>query len=145
VTNPRPPVPATIQAIVLALPVAAILAGGLQTVRATWREYERSHQHHVDVARQMNRVMAQVDDVLPPKGRIGYIDPHYSPSSPRAIRQFYLTQYALAPRVIVHDTTLDYVIYFSHQEVPLTSDAIPAGMRVLRHVRNDLAVLTRAR
>ena len=131
------------RALTLALPVTAIVAGEVQMIRATQREYQRSHQHHVDVARQMDRLMAQIDDVLPPSGRVGYLDPHYSPSSARAIRQFYLTQYALAPRVIVHDTTADYVIYFSHQEEPLTSTAIPPGTRVLRSVRLDLAVLTR--
>src|SRR5688572_12997845 len=136
---------AVFRAAVLALPVAAIAGAGSDTLRATFRDHERVKAHHPDLAGQMDRVIAQLDDVLPHYGRIGYLDPQYSAARPRAVRQFYLTQYALAPRVLVHDTTLEYVIYFSHEEVPLTAAAIPSGMRVLRHVRPDLAVLTRVR
>jgi hypothetical protein len=134
-----------VQPAILTLPLIAIAAAGLQTIRATYREHERVQAHHPDLAREMDRVVVQLEDVLPPYGRVGYLDPQYFAFQPRAVRQFYLTQYALAPRVVVRDTTLDYVIYFSHEGVPLTTAAIPAGMRVLRHVRPDLAVLTRAR
>lgn len=136
---------AVVQAVVLALPLAAIAGGEFQTARGIYRDHERVKALRPDLVRQIDRLMAELDDVLPRYGRIGYFDPQYFEFQPKAVRQRYLTQYALAPRVVVQDTALDYVIYFSHEEVPLTPAAIPPGMRVLRQVRPHLAVLTRAR
>jgi hypothetical protein len=127
----------------LVLPVVAILMGELQTARMIRAEYYRRSSPGADLPKEMDRLVAQFDDALPPYGYIGYIDPHHSWLNANATRQFYLTQYALAPRVLVYNTLPNYVIYFSHKEEPITPEAVPPDLRILQKVRLDLAVLRR--
>jgi hypothetical protein len=135
---------ATGRAVPLLLCAALILLGEQQVARLAVGEYLRSRTNPTDVPARIERLVSQLDDVLPPAGYIGYIDPDHSWFNANATRQFYLTQYALAPRVLVYNTLPNYVIYFSHRGEPLSNEAIPADMRVLKQVRLDLAVLTRA-
>ena len=127
----------------LALALSTIWRGERQVIRESLAERERWFQGSSDPAVQIERLMTQVDDVLPPHGNIGYLDPAHSWTNAKSTRQFYLTQYALAPRVLLNSTAPSHVLYFSHQEEPLTEERIPPGMRVLLQVRLDLAVLTR--
>jgi hypothetical protein len=135
----------TIQAVLLALPLAAILIGELQVLRYTRFAYLRARHGYLDTAQEIDRLIGQIEPALPPFGSVGYIDPGHSWSNPKSTYQFYLTQYAIVPRVLVYDTRPDHVIYFSHLEAPLNAAAVPEGMRVSLQIRPNLAVLTRTK
>ena len=136
---------AALEVLVLIFPIAAILLGAQQTARMTRAEYGLRTKAHGNDPKSVERLVSQFAYLLPPYGSVGYIDPDHSWSSANATRQFFQTQYALVPRVLVENSLPDYVIYFSQQELPFTDAAIPADLRVLHKVRLDLVVLTRAK
>lgn len=134
----------TVRLLLLALPAMAILLGEEQVARAAREQYLRWTQGITDVPEQIEQTLAPARDVLPPYGQIGYLNPDHSWADARATRTYYLTQYALAPRVVTPGVGREYVIYFSHLGEPLAADALPPGMRVVLQIRPDVAVLTRA-
>jgi hypothetical protein len=129
----------------LVLPLVAVLMGELQIARSVKAQYLRGLNRTSDLPKEIDRLLGPLNDVLPPYGNIGYIDPDHSWLNANATHQFYLTQYALAPRVLIYNGVFDYVIYFSHTEKPIVPEAVPADLRVLRQVRPYLAVLIRAK
>lgn len=126
----------------VALPLGAVARGEVAVIRATREQHERFKEGSRDAAVEIDALIGHIGDVLPPHGYVGYLDPGFG-SGPKSTRQFFLTQYALAPRVLVRNTEPTHLIYFSHRGEPLTADNIPAGMRVVLQVRPDLAVLAR--
>ena len=133
----------TVHAMLLALPAIAILLGAEQVARTARQEYVARTQG-ADVPEQIEQTLAPVRAVLPAYGHIGYLNPDHSWVDAKATRTYYLTQYALAPRVVTPGVDQEYVIYFSHRGHPLRAEAVPPGMRVVLQIRPDVAVLTRA-
>jgi hypothetical protein len=130
--------------LLLLLPMSAIALGEAQVIKAAWADYLRRSAGYMDVPAQVEQKLAPLRDVLPKYGRIGYIDPDHSWQNADATRAFYLSQYVLAPRVIVNTTELEYTIYSSHLGRALTAEVLPAGTRVLSQFRPELAVLFRS-
>ena len=133
----------TVHVMLLALPAVAILLGAEQVARTARQEYVAWTQNIADVPEQIEQTLASVRDVIPAYGHIGYLNPDHSWADAKATRTYYLTQYALAPRVITPGIDREYVIYFSHRGHPLRAEAVPPGMRVVLQIRPEVAVLTR--
>jgi hypothetical protein len=134
---------AVIRVLLMIFPLMALGLGEAQVLKATRQEYLRWSAGIVDIPEREEQRLASLRYVLPEYGSIGYVDPDQSWSDPAAIRAFYLTQYALAPRIIVYGAEPEYVIYSSHLGRPLPPDRIPEGMQVFSQIRPDLAVLIR--
>ena len=130
--------------VLLALPAMAILLGAEQVARTARAEYLHWKQRLQDVPEQIEQTLAPAPAVLPAYGHIGYLNPDHSWADAKATRTYYLTQYALAPRIVTPGVDWEYVIYFSHRGHPLRPEAVPPGMRVLLQIRPEVAVLTRA-
>ena len=130
---------------ILALPILAVVLGEIQVARATHREYRRRVAAQVEMPERLAQRLAPLQSVLPAYGRIGYIDPDHSWLNATSTRTFYLTQFVLAPRVLVYSTEPDLVLYSSHTGRPLTSVAIPDDLHVLAEVAPDLVLLVRGR
>jgi hypothetical protein len=77
---------------------------------------------------------------LPARGTVGYLPPDDWPTE-GAIRRFYEAQYALTPRVVVMDTSPEYVIVVPEASVDARlADFVPFarlenGLRVFRRVK----------
>ena len=140
--GPTFPVRAVLRVALLVLPLLAIWRGEPPLVRATRVEQERAVRGEAeDPAAPIERLALSIAHVLPAHGNVGYLNPHHSWTDAKATYQFYVTQYALVPRVLLNSTVPRYVIYFSHRGEPLAAQTIPSGMRVLLQPRADLAVL----
>ena len=129
--------------LLLALPVIGILVGAEQFARIVRHEQLRSRERAVDLPERVEQALAPMRHLLPPRGTIGYVSPEKPWTTPDATRAYFLTQYALAPRLVILGSDAEYVIYLSLPGEPLRPEAIPLGMRVLAEGPPHVAVLTR--
>lgn len=98
-------------------------------ITGTNRQYALWSAGVEDLALKEGHRLAPLRQLLPEYGYVGYIDPDYAARHATGIRAFYLTQYALAPRVIVHSSEPEFVIYSSHLGRHVTANQIPEGMQ----------------
>ncbi|HEU0123278.1 MAG TPA: hypothetical protein VFQ91_22305 [Bryobacteraceae bacterium] len=83
----------------------------------------------------------QLRAMLPPKGIIGYItDPGVSATDVNANAEFYLTQYALAPLIVVNSTTPRYLVGNFHH-LTTTGSLRDKGYRLIKEFGNGIALL----
>ena len=92
---------------------AALLAGvgmysGLPSALREWRLAHESRRP-LDVVTTADQRFRVLVSALPRTGTIGYLPPPGWPGVD-AVRQFYLAQFALTPRLVVFGTDADFVI-----------------------------------
>jgi hypothetical protein len=115
-----------------------------------WRRVDRASW--ISEVEERDRLYQQLLPWLPPSGQIGYIPPPDWPSAD-AVRDFYLTSYALAPRRIVVGTAPEFVIVTPAGRIDADTDlsapeskdpslagfllmkAVAPGARLFRRVR----------
>jgi len=105
-----------------------------------------------DSVSEQNRAYKELIPWLPERGRVGYIPTEDWPSA-GAIQLFYVAEYALTPRVIVIDTTPEFVI--AHPGSPtgvdkgvvITPDRDPQldGFVLYKTAESGLRIFRRAR
>lgn len=95
-----------------------------------------------DVSQHVQRVLP-MRDMLPANGEVGYlsdIDPGDVNLVPEADRDYYLTQYALAPLVVIRTTDRDIVVGNFRQ---LPTRALPDGVVQVRNFGGGVMLLKR--
>jgi hypothetical protein len=102
--------------LAIALVLLYSTATGLARVRAIYHAF-RSPE--VDEVTRYERRMLELRDALPPGGIVGYVtDPLLGDSSSARVatdlhdrfKAYILAQYVLAPRIVVGDTTREWVV-----------------------------------
>ena len=79
--------------------------------------------------------------MLPPKGIIGYMtDPDTTPADTNARAEYYLTQYALAPVLVVNSSQQRFVVGNFHRAVT-TGGLRDRGFKSLREFGNGIVLL----
>jgi hypothetical protein len=105
---------------------AAVLAGvgmysGLPPALREWRLAHESRRP-LDVVTMSDQRFRVLVSALPRKGTIGYLPPPDWPGVD-AVRQFYLAQFALTPRLVVFGTDAEFVIAVPEAVGPRAGDA----------------------
>jgi hypothetical protein len=106
---------------------AAVLAGvgmysGLPPALREWRLAHASGRP-LDVVTTADQRFRLLVSALPSTGTVGYLPPPDWPGVD-AVRQFYLAQFALTPRLVVFGTDADFVIAVPGAERAQAGDAI---------------------
>lgn len=133
-----------LRALVLAVPFIAVVLGQSEVIRDVSRRAARV-RGSVDVALAQDRRLEPLRSILPEYGVVGYHDPDQENGGIGAVQSFYLSQYALAPRVLLISAEPEFVIYSSHRGRTVDPGMLPAGLQVYSQVRPDLAVFIRLR
>ena len=129
---------------------AAVLAGvgmysGLPPALREWRLAHESGRP-LDVVTTADQRFRVLVSALPRAGTIGYLPPPDWPGVD-AVRQFYLAQFALTPRLIVFGTDADFVIAVPEAERAqsggATADARLANFALAAAFDNGLKVFRR--
>jgi hypothetical protein len=79
--------------------------------------------------------------ILPPRGTIGYLSD--TAGQAESTRDYYLTQYFLAPTVIAPDTVHEFVVANFISGSSITAVALSRGLTVERDFSNGVALLRR--
>ncbi len=78
--------------------------------------------------------------VLPKRGVVGYItEPSRDPADPITVAEFYVTQYALAPVIVVNSPNQDYVIG-NFRTAPQPSYYFDRNLTLLKDFGNGVAL-----
>ncbi len=80
---------------------------------------------------------AGLDEVLPPHGVVGYLD---DGGCDNPVQGYYLTQYVLAPRVLVEDAARHLLLVNGRPDRP---PALPADLVLVRDLGNGVRVYRR--
>ena len=65
---------------------------------------------HTSVVAAVDASLTPLARYLPPRGRVGYTRPGFSWARAEDMGTFFMAQYALAPRVLVHGVVDDWMI-----------------------------------
>jgi hypothetical protein len=129
---------------------AAVLAGvgmfsGLPPALREWRLAHETARP-VDVVTTADQRFRILVSALPRTGTIGYLPPPDWPAVD-AVRQFYLAQFALTPRLVVFGADADFVIAVPEAERAqagdTTADARLANFSLVASFANGLKVFRR--
>ena len=96
---------------------AVVLVWGLVSATVAWRGAAMRAADPVTALEEEFRTLAPV---LPPSGAVGFLKYDVDDDRPDHVMVFYVAQYALAPRLVLKRTDLDFLI------VP--SDALRPGV-----------------
>ncbi|MBI2687540.1 MAG: hypothetical protein HYX27_14600 [Acidobacteria bacterium] len=94
-----------------------------------------------DGVTDFDRRFQALRSMLPPKGIIGYMtDPDTPANDTNAQAEYYLTQYALAPIVVVNSPDQRFVVGNFHNAVT-TGSLRDRGFKLVREFGNGIALL----
>jgi hypothetical protein len=120
--------------------IAAALGGVLALLfsggAATWSPVENDR-----TIGALDAELQTLARILPRTGPIAYLEHATRPADPDVIQTFYVTQYALAPRVLVRNMKPPFLIVIRDHAAPddprlngyRLFDRVPAGHRVFIH------------
>ena len=125
------------------LAAACLLGAGLHArigpLLEGWRVYNAEGDTR-DIVTLEARKYESLITALPARGTVGYLPPDDWPSV-SAVRRFYEAQYALTPRLVVIDTSPEYIIDVPEASVDARlADFVPfarveKGLRVFRRFK----------
>jgi hypothetical protein len=113
------------------------------SLSATWRlaDAVRAHAPEVRWAERVDHYdrarYAGLGDALPAHGVFGYLD---DGGCDNAVQGYYLTQYALAPRLLVEDASPPLLLVDGRPDQP---PALPEGLTLVRDLGNGVRVYRR--
>ena len=118
---------------------AFVAANGLSLARRV-RGYLHA-RHVVDSVTSTDTAFARMLAHLPARGRIGYLKPDYERSNAADLGEFFRTQYALAPRILITGTEPDFVVAVARADMP----PVPDGFVVETAFSGRVALYRRVR
>ena len=150
--------PARINAAVVLL-LAFCLVSGLQRTRSVRRSFRAENSSARAHRRPVESYLARIEPLkklLPSERELGYIAglertlgrddaglPLGAPQRTQAIREFYLTQYALAPVLVVHDSTRPLLVANFGLREELVEFAESGGFEILLDAGNGIGLIRR--
>jgi hypothetical protein len=130
----------TIAGVVLLCVVS--LVSNLQLLEAVLRF--RLHQTEQDGVSSFEQRLAQLKQRLPSSGVIGYFgDPNVAPDDVDSTATYYLTQYTLAPIVVVRNTGQRYAIGVFNSAPPSAEDLRARGLALMQDFGGGVQLLRR--
>lgn len=94
-----------------------------------------------DSVTEFDQRFAELRKMLPGRGVIGYVtDPGIAPDDGEALAEYYLTEYALTPHIVVRSEDQRFLVGNFHKEITVGSLA-DRGFKLVRQFGNGIVLL----